>query len=171
MIAAVRSFMSNPDLRKVFGKVVEILLKPSLLLRIAAWALGGLMMVMMHPALADEPAELGDIRIEAGTATPAEKGGRSRVRFRIINNSRTGLHLTGISTPVAKNAELVARVGSRETSVLQSIGILSEETLDLTTSHLHYVLHPLREALHSGDEFSITLHFTGWSRSTSIHVH
>lgn len=129
------------------------------------------MVLTIHPAFADESVDLGDIRIEAATATPTAKDGRSRVRFQITNNSRTDLHLLGISTPVAAKTELVARVGSENTSVLQSIGIPSEETLDLTTSHLHYEIYPLEKVLQSGDNFPITLHFRGWSKSTLVHVH
>lgn len=171
MTVTVRAPTSHSILFKTFYNHVVILLKFLAVRWIAIWTLVGLMMVIMHPAMADEPVELGDITIEAATATPDAKGGRSKVRFQIINNSRTDLHLIAISTPVADKAELVARVGTRKTSVLQSIGIPSEETLDLTTSHLYYEIYPLRQILRSGDEFSVTLHFAGWSKSTLIHVH
>jgi copper(I)-binding protein len=171
MTVVIRASMSDPALLRVFYNHIDNLLELCVLRWIAAWALGALMVVMMHPALADEPIDLGDITIEAATATPGAKGGRSKVRFQIINNSRTDLHLLGISTPLAEKAELVARIGAKRTSVLQSIGIPSEETLDLTTSHLYYEIYPLQEVLQSGDEFPITLHFTGWSKSTLIHIH
>ena len=111
MTVTVRAPTIHSILFKTFYNHVVILLKFLAVRWIAIWTLVGLMMVIMHPARADEPVELGDITIEAATATPDAKGGRSKVRFQIINNSRTDLHLIAISTPVADKAELIARVG------------------------------------------------------------
>ena len=171
MTVTVRASITDPTLLRVFSNHIGTLLKYFVLRWIAAWALGGLIAVMTHPALADEPVDLGDIRIEAATPPPGVKGGRSKLRFQIENNSRIDLHLIGISTSVAEKSELVARVGTKKTSVLQSIGVASDEILDLTTSHLHYEIYPLQQTIHSGDEFSMTLHFLGWSESTLVHVH
>jgi copper(I)-binding protein len=138
----------------------------------AAWIFAVLVTALAKPAAADVPAELaGDVRIEAAMATPGPEGGRSEVRFRIVNNSRVTLHLLGISTPLANTARLVARIGVEETATLQSIGVGSEEILDLTTSHLHYEISPLQRSLQTGETFPVTFNFVGWSDTIPAHVH
>lgn len=139
---------------------------------IAAAAFAVLVTTVAAQASADEPRDLGgQVRVEGAVATPGVKGGRSQIRFRIVNESRSELHLVGISTPVAGFAELVARLGPRETTKLESIGVPADEVLDLTTSHLRYEIYPLRTELTAGDEFPITLNLVQWSVTVPVHVH
>src|SRR3546814_15325441 len=96
-----------------------------------------LQFVAGSPAVrADTPFEIGNnIHIESAIATPAQPGDTSRVRFRIINDSTAPFHLIGISTPVAREARLFARIGPTATTVLSPIGVPAGEALALTTSH------------------------------------
>lgn len=121
---------------------------------------------------ADIPLELGnDIRIEAAVATPTKKGELSRLRFRIVNGSTAAIHVTGIDTPVAQGAKLVARIGETETTSLESIGVPAGEILDLTTSHLWYEIGPVMRDLRVGETFEMTLSFVGWQLVVPVHVH
>jgi copper(I)-binding protein len=137
-----------------------------------AWILAlALSLPGVGTAKADVSEELGsDIRIEAVAATAGPKGGMSRLRFRIVNDGLAGLHLLGIRTEVAEKAELIAKIGANAAVVMQSISIPSEETLDLTTSHLVYQLYPLHRSLTLDDEFSITLDFVRWSVTVPVRV-
>lgn len=121
---------------------------------------------------ADVPTEIGNrILVAAPTATPAGVGGRSIVRFRIVNEGQSKVVLLGMSTAVAPNAQLVASLGSSHSTVLDSIAIPAGEALDLTTSHIRLEIFPLRRSLVSGDMFPATLNFVDFSVTVSLHVH
>ena len=143
-------------------------------LRIAYWC-----HMLLAPALipssmawADTPVDVGtSVRIESAVATPGNAGGRSSIRFKLINDSSSSLHLLGLVTPVAEQAELVARTGPDKASRLQSITISKESVLDLTTSHLRFEVDGLLRALIPGEEFPMTLRFVGFSVPVVVHVH
>ena len=140
---------------------------PAFLLLISLVSIAGLSAVQ-----ADIPLELGnDIRVEAAIATPTKKGEFSRLRFRIVNGSTAAIHVTGIDTPVAQGAKLVARIGESETTSLDSIGVPAGEILDLTTSHLWYEIGPVMRDLRVGETFEMTLSFVGWQLAVPVHVH
>lgn len=121
---------------------------------------------------ADTPFDVGwDIRIEAATASPARQGEASRIRFRIVNHSRTTFHVIGIEIPMARMARLVADVGESERMVLESIGVPAGESLDLTTSHLWYETGPLTRDLDAGETFDMILRFVGGQLTIPVHVH
>ncbi len=142
--------------------------------RTASAGIVGLVMALNFlPAIADEPPlELGgDLRVELVSATPGPIGGKSDLRFRIVNDSQAKVVLLGIETPVAERANLVAGLGSGRTGVLQSFTIAPEDRFDLTTSHLRYEIFPLNRPLVSGEEFPVTLNFLSFSITVSAHVH
>jgi copper(I)-binding protein len=126
-----------------------------------------------HEAVADTVVELGgvSVRVEAATASPAAEGGRSRLRFRVVNDGASRLHLTGVRSDVAGQADLVARTGEATETLLASFPIPAGEELDLTTSHLRYELHPLRRDLVEDETFVALLDFGRWSVEVPVHVH
>src|SRR3546814_14595912 len=109
-----------------------------------------LQFVAGSPAVrADTPFEMGNnIHIESAIATPAQPGDTSRVRFRVINDSTAPFHLIGLSTPVAREARLFARIGPTATTVPDSIAVPAGEALDLHTLHLRYTIRPVTTDLH-----------------------
>ncbi len=132
------------------------------LLQISSWGV----------ARADVSLEVGDnVRVERATATAAQEGESSRLQFRIVNDSSSRIHVTGIETSVAPTARLVARIGPGEYSTLESLGIPPGETFDLTTSHLWYETGPLVRSLSEGEVFEMTLGFVAGSLSVPVHVH
>lgn len=123
-------------------------------------------------AAADESLEAGGgVRIEDATATPAPRSAYSSLRFRLVNDSTATFHILGIESPLASNARLVARLGTEDATVLESIGVPPDEALDLTTSHLHYEVGPLERALAEGETVEMTLRFVGGELSFPVHVH
>lgn len=121
---------------------------------------------------ADVTLEYGaDVVVEDAYATAGAVGGRSYVRFRIINHGRQNLHLLGLSTDVAGGSKLLADVGTDKPAVLESINIPAESTLDLTTSHLKYEIYPLQVDLHPGATFVIILDFVRKRIPADVHVH
>jgi len=121
---------------------------------------------------ADTPFEVGwNIRIEAATASPARQGESSRIRFRIVNDSRGNFHVIGIEIPVAQMATLVADVGEAHKYILDSIGVPAGEILDLTTSHLWFETTAVIRNLQPGETFDMTLRFVGGELTVPVHVH
>jgi len=130
------------------------------------------LIICLSAVRADSPFEVGNnIRVEAATATPARQGGVSRIRFRVVNDSGSSLHVLGIETPVASDAKLVARIGDAVTTVLESIGVPAGESVDLTTSHLWFEVEPMVRDLVAGETFEMTIMFVGARLATSVHVH
>lgn len=120
----------------------------------------------------DTPFDAGlNVQIDAATATAARQGETSRIQFRIVNDSPAAFHVIGIETPVAREAHLVARIGPGEYTTLESLGVPSGETLDLTTSHLWYETGPVTRDLLAGQTLEMTLTFVGGQLMVPVHVH
>jgi copper(I)-binding protein len=126
-----------------------------------------------RPGAADTILELGGsrVRVEVATATPAPKGGRSRLQFRIVNEGRDPLHLISVRSDVAERADLVARTGASTETLLTSFPIPPGAELDLTTSHLRFELYPLRRDLVTDETFTAILDFVRWTIEVPVHVH
>ena len=140
---------------------------------------GGMILTAVTAYLGGASYATADVRQEYGAsvvvenvyATAGHVGDSAFLRFRIVNDSRDDLHLVGLTTDVAPSARLLADVGKDQPAVLESIGIPAESTLDLTTSHLRYELHPLRVDLVPGSTFPIVLRFVNGRIQTEAHVH
>lgn len=118
------------------------------------------------------PLSLGNsVQVENAYATSGPAGKSTEVRFRLINDSGTSVVLLGISSRIAKNSRLVARIGDQATTELQSISVPAGEVLDLTTSHLWYELCPLESSLDAGDVFELELSFVNARIVAEVHVH
>ena len=118
------------------------------------------------------PLSLGDqVQVENAYATSGPAASSTEVRFRLVNDSGTTVVLLGVSSRIAKNSRLVARIGALDTTELQSISVPAGEVLDLTTSHLWYELSPLRNKLEAGDVFELELNLVNARVMTNIHVH
>ncbi|CAN0411058.1 unnamed protein product [Ectocarpus sp. 13 AM-2016] len=124
------------------------------------------------PAIADQPPDyLGEIIVENVWVTPALAGGRSILRFRITNDSRDHIHLLDVQTPVAKAARIVGRTGGSSTTSLESISVLADSDLDLTTGHIWIELGPLTRAVTPGESIPLELIFVHSRVHVEAHVH
>ncbi len=138
-----------------------------------SFSLIGLLLIWNLPsAHADTPFETGeDIRIEAPTATVARQGEISRIHFRLVNGSSSRIHMIGLETALAREAQLVVRTGGGEYTTLGSYGVPAGETLDLTTSHLWYETGPVLRDSRKGESFPMTVKFTNGSLTIPVHVY
>src|SRR3546814_17823657 len=94
-------------------------------------------LVAAGPVRADQlPDHHGRVTVENVWMTPANEAGQAILRLRILNETRSPMHLLGVATPLAKDAHLVGRISDHKTARLGSIGIRPGDALDLTTSHL-----------------------------------
>lgn len=124
------------------------------------------------PAMADElPGYHGALVVEDVHATSAPAGGRSIVRFRIVNDGRDPVHLLDVETDLASESQIVARTSDRETTVLESVGIRADSELDLTTNHMWIELEGLTRAVAAGETFPLDLVFMRGRFDVDAHVH
>lgn len=118
------------------------------------------------------PLSLGNrIQVENAYATSGPAGSSTEVRFRLVNDSGTTVVLLGVSSLIAQNSRLVARIGTLDVTELESISVPAGEVLDLTTSHLWYELSPLRNKLEAGGVFELELNLVSSRVVTDVHVH
>lgn len=133
---------------------------------------GFVLLINAKQSFADQPIDLGGaVTIEAGTATPSPRGGKTLIRFIIVNDGPSRLRLTGITSPIAPTTLLLGRTGADEVTAMDSIGVSSGERLALTTSHLWYEAYPVTRDLMPGDTFNITLDFVDAKLTIPVHVH
>jgi copper(I)-binding protein len=123
-------------------------------------------------ASADQiPYHHGHIVVENVGVTPGREGGRSILRFRIINEGYDHEHLLGVETPVAKNARIVGRTGDHTTATFESFGIDADGELDLVNAAMWVELGPLSRTLNPGDSVPLDLVFLRGRVHVKAHVH
>lgn len=121
---------------------------------------------------ADELSFIGNnVVVDDAVISAGKKGERTSVRFRVINDSNSIVHLMGVETDVTEGSKLVARIGDNETTTLQSIGVGADDVLDFATSHLWYEVGPLTRDLSEGETLTMQLHLVGANLSVPLHVH
>ena len=130
-------------------------------------------LVAIHTAALGDAPELpyGRVTISEVNATHAAQSGTSKLRFTVANDRPDVFHLLEITTPVARTAVLVGRIGSEKTTTLDSASVPSDGVLDLNTSHLWVELRGLTRALVAGDAFPVELNFGAFRVSALAHVH
>lgn len=121
---------------------------------------------------ADEEFPLeGTLQIEEATATPALKKTCTTIRLRIENSGLQAVSLLRMRSPAAPTSRIVARIGDRHITELESIHIAADEVLDLKTSHLRFELCDLKVDLEAGETFPASLVFSIGELPIEIHVH
>lgn len=132
----------------------------------------GVLVAIHMAALADAPElPYGRITISEVNATHTAQSGTSKLRFTVANDRQDVFHLLAITTPVARTAVLVGRVGPEKIITLDSASVPSDGVLDLNTSHLWVELSGLKRALVAGDTFPVELNFGAFRVSALAHVH
>lgn len=109
--------------------------------------------------------------VEGAYASSGTVGDSIKIEFRLINDSASSIVLLGATSPVARQSQLIGRIGNSETAQFDSISVPKQEVLDLTTSHMWLELKPLRQPLLPGDVIRLTLIFTHGELSVDVHVH
>lgn len=113
----------------------------------------------------------GKLIVDKIHATAGEAGGQSILHFRITNDSDDHAYLLGVSSPVAPNARIVARISHHNTTVIDSASVRADSDLDLTTNHMWVELGPLLRTLRSGETIPIELIFARTRIRINAHVH
>ena len=131
--------------------------------------------IAVAPALAapaDQPPDHhGRIIFDKVWATAAEVGDRSKLRFRLVNQSYDPVYLLGVDSPVATHARIVARISDRDTTTIESVAVRADSELDLNTSHMWIELGPLARPIKPGESIPIELIFVRSRVRVYAHVH
>ncbi|MGE0748635.1 MAG: hypothetical protein AB7K86_25460 [Rhodospirillales bacterium] len=99
------------------------------------------------------------VKVVDATATPAHAGGKTIIRFRVVNDGPARIHLHGIATPVAAAPRLMARVDANRAVDIGSIVIAPDEVLDGTGAQLWFEAEPVERELAAGQSFPATFEF------------
>jgi len=99
------------------------------------------------------------VKVVDATATPAHAGGKTVIRFRIVNDGPARIHLLGIATPVAAAPRLMARVDAMRAVDIGSIAIAPDEVLDATGGQLWFEVEPVEREIAAGDTFPVIFEF------------
>jgi copper(I)-binding protein len=128
--------------------------------------------VVAGTAKADEPPDHhGQIIVEDVWVTPATEDSRSMLHFRITNEGYDHVHLLGVETPVAGHTRIVGRIGDHKTATLDSFGVSTNSSLDLTSGHLWIELRQLTRDLKAGESIPLELVFVRSRMLLNAHVH
>jgi len=111
------------------------------------------------------------VKVVDATATPAQPGGKTIIRFRIVNDGPARIHLAGIATPVARAPRLMARVDAVRAIDIGSIAIAPDEVLDATGAQLWYEAEPVEHELAAGETFPVTFEFGDGRVTVPVTVH
>lgn len=99
------------------------------------------------------------VKVVDATATPAHAGGKTIIRFRVVNDGPARIHLHGIATPVAAAPRLMARVDANRAVDIGSIAIAPDEVLDGTGSQLWFEAEPVERDIAAGETFPVIFEF------------
>lgn len=95
------------------------------------FAAGALNFPVGHAYADAPPLSLGNqIQVENAYATSGPAASSTEVRFRLVNDSGTTVVLLGVSSRIAENSRLIARIGASDTTELQSVSVPAGEVLD-----------------------------------------
>ena len=128
--------------------------------------------LLSSPTGADVTSEpLPGVTVENVVATPAQKGGTSIIRFRIVNAGVDDISLQGLRSDSARSAALVLRNSLGVRRDVEMLSIQREEELDFSTSHISGELRDLQTDMVEGDYQDIELVFGRGSISVEAHIH
>jgi copper(I)-binding protein len=104
-----------------------------------------------YPTLED----VGGTRIRTERGRAVRQAGGALVYFEVVSTGKFGDVITGVSTPVAKQAQLVGTTGAP----LTRPEIPGATTVKFTPDGPHVVLTDLQRSLTPGETFIVTLLF------------
>lgn len=117
------------------------------------------------------PDTYNEVTITDVTVSSAPSGGKSELRFRLTNESAENLTLIGVTSQHISDAAILAQTSHGTPVKLSSFPILTEETLDLYSSHLKIELSGLKERFVSGTIVPLTLNLLRGGIPIFAHVH
>ena len=111
------------------------------------------------------------VLVSQATLTPAERGGSSRLKFRITNDGNRPLILTDVEADVARSRSVVMVMPESGPEQVDRVPILRDETLEVDTHHIRVRLKDLRRPLRSGDRVRVRIGFDGFEVNAVADVH
>lgn len=117
------------------------------------------------------PGTYNEVTITDVIVSIAPSGGKRKLRFRLTNETAENLTLIGITSQHISDAAILAQTSHSVPVKLSSFPILTEETLDLYSSHLKIELSGLEESFVSGTIVPLTLNLLRGGIPIFSHVH
>jgi copper(I)-binding protein len=99
--------------------------------------------------------DIGGTNLRTANGRAVQKEGGALVVFEVISTGKYGDFITGVSTPVAKQARLVDAAGASVTR----FEVPGATTMKFTAEGPHIVLSDLQRPLTPGETFIVTLVF------------
>ncbi|WP_340151727.1 hypothetical protein [uncultured Sneathiella sp.] len=122
-------------------------------------------------ALADDTsANFQSAEIENAVLTLSDDGAYGDLRLRIVNNCSDKLTILGVMGAGNGQSFIMARLDDINYANLGSITLLSEESLDLTTSHMFIRLSDFEEPLKVSQNIDLRLILSNGELPFSAHV-
>lgn len=118
----------------------------------------------------DTNANFQSAEIEDAVLTLSGDGAYGDLRLRIVNNSSGKLTVLGVTGPGNGQSFIMARLDDVNYADLGSITLLSEESLDLTTSHMFIRLSNIAEPLKAGRTIELRLILSNGELPFSAHI-
>lgn len=111
-------------------------------------------------SMADETTEMKpDVTVIDAVASPAKKGEKTRIRFKVENLLNREIVLQSVHAEIANATNMRMKVSNDEFETIVGIPILPEETLNLISSHIRIEMVDLLKDLESGTKFEFVLDF------------
>ena len=118
----------------------------------------------------DTNAIFQSAEIENAVLTLSDHGNYGDLQFRILNKSFNKLTILGVTGIGNEQSAIMARLDDINYANLGSITLLSEENLDLTTSHMFIRLSNIEESLKAGQSIKLKLILSNGELPFSAHV-
>jgi copper(I)-binding protein len=123
-------------------------------------------------ALSDELTEtVGGILVEDAVITPVKAGGTAHLQFKVTNFGSNSVNLRAVRSNVARVGRMTMLQPDSKPEIVSSFLILSEETLNLSTSHVRVELRDVKQAIEKGSSVEFDLIFRKFKMSASAHAH
>jgi len=116
--------------------------------------------LLATPAARADVEQYGDIVIDHPVATPAGRGGVSKLRFSIRNDGSGRLHFLGVQTEAARRTVIKFADGDSHEHQLDSITIASGDSVNFDSTHMWIELGDVTRELEAGSSFTVMLRFT-----------
>ncbi len=118
----------------------------------------------------DAPSVFQSARIERATLTPSDVGGVSILRLFITNESVNQLTIMSVKGPSHGQSKIMVQVNTATYAGLDSIPLINEEVLDMTSSHMIVELSDLKTAIRLDEKIHLKLILANGELPFTAHV-
>lgn len=128
-------------------------------------------LVFIQNSFADDTdAYFQSAEIDSAEITISSNETSGNLRFRIVNNSSGKLTILGVTGAGDIHSKIMARIDDINYAELGSIPLLSEESLDMTTTHMFIHLFNIEEPLKIGQKIDLKLLLASGELPFSAHI-